>query len=259
MWTPATRRCSHVIQLHCIIPLVRRLKSGVKAAKLAPAMATGEVEPEASAAPKSAPVNISTIAQEAVDSCADAAAAGAEKAEIQTMINGLVARVAADAAKSVAAEPDKTHTRTNRVSDGVRVDDHRVYRVRGGPLCWTQSADSVTVTVSVPAWVRKEHIVVRFQPGALALRVAFSSASDAEFEATQPLFGGIDPDGSMWMLDGAGSARRLTLELEKSRVRWWPRLFMGDDPVDYTPVDESPSGSAGVTPAAPDSPSSPQT
>lgn len=254
-------------------------------------MATSGLEPESSAPPKPAPIDTATIAREAVDTCADAAAAGAEKAAIQDVINGFVAKVTAEAVESAAAEEsgkdseqvaetkskeatiasaiaavkaaearaEKASARANRSSDGVRIDDHRVYRVRGGPLCWTQSADSVTVTISVPTWVRKEHVVVRFRTGAIAVRVAFASVGDAHYEITQPLFGAIDEDGSMWMIDGAGAARKLTLELEKSRVRWWPRLFMGDDPADYVPVDESTNALPGAPPTAPDSPCSPQT
>lgn len=256
-------------------------------------MVSSGLDSDAPAPQKHLLVDASTIARDAVNACVDAAVKETEKADIQSMINGLVSRVVAGegeivvekqsqqeekscavvngkqkesaiadaiaAVKVAEARALETSSRAAKSSDGVRVDDHRVYRVRGGPLCWTQTADSVTVTVAVPSWVRKEHVIVRMQPGALSIRVGFVSSGDAEFEVTQPLFGGIDPDGSMWMLDGSGDGRKLTLELEKARVRWWPRLFMGDDPSEYCPVVECSANESGSTPAAPESPSSPKT
>lgn len=177
-----------------------------------------------------------------------------EKARIQTLINGLVKRVSGSKpaepaeSSSAASSPSKVvegvsavpnaKTKESDAAPGVRLDDHRTFYLDGTRLSWTQSSDSVTVYIAVPSWVRREHVVIKMLNSAIAVRVGFTPKGDPVFEAMQALFGTIDPDSSMWMLDGSGTSRNITLELEKSRVRWWSKLFTADDPAKYVVVPD---------------------
>lgn len=231
-----------------------------------------EPRPVAPVAASEKPVEtVETVAEATVNRIAHVAAANAtlqeERSRVQSLITNLVSNVANGKGKveTGAAEPAAPPTNTSASSKasnasetkeasssggastpspGIPLNDHRAYSVRGGPMSWSQNADSVTVTIAVPNWVRKEHVVVKFSTGALAVRVGFTGAGgDAHFELTQPLFAAIDTDCAMWMLDGAGNARKLVLELDKARRMWWSRLFMADDPADYAPVVEDSPGS----------------
>lgn len=182
-----------------------------------------------------------------------------EKARIQSLINGLVKRVSDKSSENVepsdkptspskvveevSATPKKQTTAiSSSAAPGVRLDDHRTFCLEGTRLSWTQSSDSVTVYIAVPAWVKREHVVVKVLRNGIGIRVSNNNNSapgtKPVFETMKATFGTIDHDSSMWMLDGIGASRNITLELEKSHLRWWSKLFTVDDPAKYIAVPD---------------------
>lgn len=188
------------------------------------AMAT-DLQAHSDKPPPTKPDLQATVAQVVDDVAKDAAFSASlvdEKVRVQSLINNLVSNV---------ANPPSTPP-----SDSVPVGDHRPRTIDSLPLSWTQALDAVTLSVSVPAATRKNHVAVSFTPGSVKVRVRDENdATVVQFD--KPILAAVDVDGCMWALEGVGEHRRLTIELEKAQAQWWSKLFMEDDPADYNLVD----------------------
>lgn len=163
-----------------------------------------------------------------------------EKAHVQTLINGLVSRAHAQAtAPDAPATPSATAP--SKTVTGVPVNDYRPRRLAGLPIDWTQTRNSVTMSIRVPACVRKHDIRVHFSAGHIDLRVGCKDAVDDTcfLSIRRELSSPVDCDGCMWALEDDAQASTLIIELEKSPAAWWPTLFESDSPDEYAIVDGS--------------------
>ena len=201
---------------------------------------------------------VDEIVNEAVEKATVVSSLNAEKRHVQSLINKLVSRVqteASTAAKATPTTPTPEPPRTESV--GVPLGDHRPRALPNYPLIWTQTLDSVTLSIPVPSWVSKRQVSVAFVSGAISVRVMRSHSQEPLIHISEPLLQPIDPDGCMWSLEGSLS-RVLTLELEKLRNRWWPKLFMADDPALYTIAHPSASKLAANSTSVPPAISPPE-
>lgn len=153
------------------------------------------------------------------------ASVSAEKENVQRIITDLVTRVRTEAAPS---QPP--------VQQGVPYADHRPRALTpDSPVSWTQTLDSVTVSLVVPEWVRKHHISLSLKSSQLTASVV--QDGQQHLAVSGELVAPVDVDGCIWSLEGAHSARVLTIELEKAREQWWARLFLSDNAAQYTIVE----------------------
>lgn len=176
-----------------------------------------------------------------------------EKKKVQRLINNLVSKVRDEASTSAAADvtqvtdesaPTNNAPKTATASpassaSGVPYGDHRLRHVGSLPVTWMQTIDAITLSITVPGWVRKQNVSISFTPGSVKVSVARDSQSPPVVAIDEPLIAKIDTDGCTWALEDTGNERQLTLELEKGREQWWARLFMTDDPKLYSVVEAS--------------------
>lgn len=110
---------------------------------------------------------------------------------------------------------------------------------------WTQTDDTVILTFSLPADIRKDAIRVHFSPQGLSLSLAQAAVdasedtlvrriAEREFSSRR-LWGSIDPTASVCEWDGApdgppSPAAALSLHLAKAHEGTrWPSVFAGED------------------------------
>lgn len=189
---------------------------------------------------------VSSVVDDIIKDAVFAASLNEEKQKVQKLINDLVTRVKNEAADTVIAshseaspmqpkpDPKSTAMQKKARDIGVAMGDHRPRRIRHEPLTWTQTMDAVTLHVQLPLWVCKNHIFVSFTSGSINLCIRENPNSEPVFSFDRPLVAQIEPDGCMWALEGSEQDRKLMVEVEKARMQWWARLFMEDDPADYT-------------------------
>eukprot|EP00172_Hildenbrandia_rubra_P003002 Plantae.Rhodophyta-Hildenbrandia_rubra.ctg4338.p1 GENE.Plantae.Rhodophyta-Hildenbrandia_rubra.ctg4338~~Plantae.Rhodophyta-Hildenbrandia_rubra.ctg4338.p1 ORF type:complete len:732 (-),score=132.95 Plantae.Rhodophyta-Hildenbrandia_rubra.ctg4338:1405-3600(-) len=98
-----------------------------------------------------------------------------------------------------------------------------------GRLHWTQTIDSVTVSLCVPTSTKSKELTVNFSPDYL---FASAPSEEAPFVDAK-LNGTVSVDDCMWSLETKSGSCVLTFELEKSPARWWSKLLASDDPTTY--------------------------
>ncbi|PIL22551.1 hypothetical protein GSI_15240 [Ganoderma sinense ZZ0214-1] len=107
---------------------------------------------------------------------------------------------------------------------------------RPPPYSWTQTSDSVTIAIPLPASTPTAHIKVAFGPRTLTVLVegAATGGADADVPLVvprftlKPLWDGIHPAGSLWTFDRAAESRYgiLALHLDKQHEGTrWPQVF----------------------------------
>ena len=129
------------------------------------------------------------------------------------------------------------------------------------PYSWTQTSDSVTLAISLPASTPTEHIKVAFGPCTFTVLVEGTTAgTDVPLVVPRftlkPLWDGIHPTGSLWTFDRTAESRYgiLTLHLDKQHEGTrWPQVFSTEggevevpetlDPLDSLPRGREPPGS----------------
>lgn len=191
---------------------------------------------------------VTSVVKDIVNDVSTASALENEKAKVQKLINGLVARAREDALSGSNGDTPGANMRsTDSQNDaslkdsgpkGVPENDYRPRKIANVPLEWAQARHSVTLQVRVPSWVTKRHVTASFQTNKLKLKISQQDDKEsAFFSLDKTLFGKIDEDGSVWALDA--HAATVLIELEKADSTWWFTLFDDDDPSDYQIVDES--------------------
>lgn len=196
---------------------------------------------------------VKCVVDDLVQDVVFAASLREEKRKVQGLINNLVSKVRDEAALSAANAVNSVSTDTpSKVASarpatpmsGIPFGDHRRRHVGSLPVAWMQTMDSLTLNITVPSWVRKQNVSIKFTGGSVKVTVVRDLQSPPIIAIDEPLVAKIDTYGCTWALEDAGSERQLTLELEKGREQWWARLFMGDDPKLYTLVDSLSRSSA---------------
>lgn len=170
---------------------------------------------------------VQSVVDDVVEQAIRHASLNAEKARVQSLINNLVTQVQS---KPNPAKPPLT-------VQAVAVGDHRLRKVANMPLVWTQTMDSLTLTIHVPESVRKEHIKILFSTNSIHIQVHSSDASKPYFDLNTQFAADIDPAGCLWGLERGVASRRLILEIEKSHIIWWNKLFASDQLSHYKLVD----------------------
>lgn len=178
---------------------------------------------------------VASVIDDLVDNIAQSLSAEDEKTRVQKLINDLVSRVRDDAVDSASpTQPSSTPSaqpKPPKKSSGVPYGDHRLRRVEGKRVMWMQTMDSLTLSIQIPTWVRKQHVSIMLTPGSVKARVA--REEEVIIDIDEPLVAQIDVDECTWAVVDTGARRQLTLELEKAKEQWWARLFMADDPDQY--------------------------
>ncbi|PCH40088.1 hypothetical protein WOLCODRAFT_116605 [Wolfiporia cocos MD-104 SS10] len=102
------------------------------------------------------------------------------------------------------------------------------------PYSWTQTSDSVTVAIPLPASTRTEDIQVAFSPRTLTVRVRTPPDANAPVKPPQydmkQLWDGITPSASLWTWDRTAEHAYgvLTLHLDKTHEGTrWAQVFAG--------------------------------
>ncbi|RPD62409.1 hypothetical protein L226DRAFT_504266 [Lentinus tigrinus ALCF2SS1-7] len=102
------------------------------------------------------------------------------------------------------------------------------------PYSWTQTSDSVTLAIPLPADTPTEHIKVAFSPKTLTVLVEGATTSTDDVPIVVPrftlksLWDGIHPSSSLWTFDRAAESRYgiLALHLDKQHEGTrWPQVF----------------------------------
>lgn len=186
---------------------------------------------------------VASVIDDLVNNVAMSLSVEDEKTRVQKLINDLVSRVredAIDAAPSTqSSATPSAQSKPSRKSPGVPYGDHRLRRVQGKPVMWMQTMDSLTLSIQIPTWVRKQHVAIVLKPGSVKARVA--REDEVVVDIDEPLVAQIDVDGCTWAVVDTGGRRQLALELEKAKEQWWAKLFMADDPSQYVLVEEGDS------------------
>ncbi|TFK91115.1 hypothetical protein K466DRAFT_644078 [Polyporus arcularius HHB13444] len=107
------------------------------------------------------------------------------------------------------------------------------------PYSWTQTSDSVTLAIPLPADTPTEHIKVAFSPRTLTVLVEGPTASTDDVPVVVPrftlktLWDGIHASTSLWTFDRAAESRYgiLALHLDKQHEGTrWPQVFSASGP-----------------------------
>ncbi|WFD21739.1 hypothetical protein MEQU1_000394 [Malassezia equina] len=113
------------------------------------------------------------------------------------------------------------------------------------PYTWTQTEDTVMVALTLPEYIRSEHIRTHFSLHGLSVSLA-AAALPSESAAAMPgeqalragaftsqsVWGQLDPTGCVWTLEAGASMQLLTLHLAKAHEGTrWPHVFAHDDHV----------------------------
>ncbi|KAI0566140.1 sel1 repeat family protein [Gracilaria domingensis] len=191
------------------------------------------VKPAPSFKPESLKETVDGLVEHVVNEAVTRATLKSEKARVQTLINNLVTRVQSDSAAATKAQTPSMQ--------GVAIGDHRLRRIADTPLTWTQTMDSLTLNIHVPDHVRKEHISIHFDSNSIAINIRspHAHAQQPYFNLDRKFVADIDVAGCMWGLEAASLSRKLIVEVEKSKVQWWARLFSTDDVADYSIVAQN--------------------
>lgn len=178
--------------------------------------------------PDSLEHTVQNVVDNVVDDAVTQASLQSEKDRVQNLINNLVTRVHSDAAAAADASTPKLQ--------GVPMGDHRLRRIGDIPLTWTQTMDSLTLTVHVPRQVRKENVSIHFDSNSIHIAVRSTASEKPYLDLNRTFVAEIDVAGCMWGLEAASASRKLIVELEKAKVQWWARLFSTDDVAEYSIV-----------------------
>lgn len=123
---------------------------------------------------------------------------------------------------------DKLSKEEKEIYDKTRADDEAAKQAEL-PYQWTQTLESVSLSMSLPAGTRGKDLIVDIKKS--SLRVTLKR--DQQTLIQDDLFNKIKEEDSTWSL----SEGNLDIHLEKiQRDQWWPHVLIKDPKIDTTKI-----------------------